>query len=70
MIVATYRADAHDEGYPRSSESDLDPRPSLGESLDDADLVTSDEHRVAPERRRHDGPTDVNDDDVDAESVR
>jgi hypothetical protein len=71
MVAATLRPDSFDEGYPRSSEADLDPGPDLSESLDDADLVASDEHRVVPERRRHDGPPDDEDrfEDVeDAES--
>lgn len=62
--------DSDDEGYPRSSEADLDPGPDLSESLADADLAASDEHRVAPERRRQDGPLTnedgfENDDEVD-----
>lgn len=70
MVVATSRADPYGEGYPRSSDADLDPGPGLSESLDDADLVASDEHRVGAERRRHE-PTAAEDrfeDGDDAES--
>ena len=60
MVIATSRSDPFNEGYPPSSEADLDPGPDLSESLDDADRSASDEHRVAPEHRRHDAPMDAN----------
>lgn len=69
MVVATSRPDPYDAGYPRSSQADLDPHPDLSESLDDADRVASDEHRVVPEGRRHDGPTDDEDRFGDADAV-
>jgi hypothetical protein len=61
MVVATSLPDPYDEGYPRSSEADLDPGPDLSGSLDDADLVASDEHRVAQEHHRHEAPLDTDD---------
>jgi len=75
MVVATSSIDPHDEGYPRSSEADLDPGPDVSETLDEADLLASDEHRVVPEHQRHDGGDsedrfDDADDVVDAESGR
>jgi hypothetical protein len=69
MVVATSRPDPYDEGYPRSSQADLDPGPDPSESLDDADRVASDEHRVVLGGRRPDRSTDGEDlfdgDDVD-----
>jgi hypothetical protein len=59
MVVATSWPDQYDEGYPRSSEADLDPGPDLSGSLDDADLVASDEHRVVPGHHRHEAPPDA-----------
>ncbi len=61
MVDATSWPDPHDEGYPRSSEADLDPGPDLSGSLDDADLVASDEHRVVPEHHRPEVPVDTDD---------
>jgi hypothetical protein len=58
MVLSTSKLDPYDEGYPRSSEADLDPGPDLSESLDNADRVASDEHRVVPGGRRLDGLTD------------
>ncbi len=56
MVSSTARpesiTDPYDEGYPRSSEADLDPGPDASESLDYADRVVSDEHRVAVQGRR------------------
>jgi len=72
VVVATSGADPYGEGYPRSSDADLDPGPGVSESLDDADVVASDEHRVVAERGRH-RPTDAEDrfeDEDDAESGR
>lgn len=64
MVVPS--ADPYDEGYPRSSQVDLDPGPELCESLDHADRVASDEHRVVPPGRRLDRSTDLDDaDDID-----
>jgi hypothetical protein len=66
MVVATSWTDPHDEGYPRSTEADLDPGPDVSETLDEADLVASDEHRVVPEHQRHDGTdSDARFDDAD-----
>jgi hypothetical protein len=51
MVLSTARpaskTDPYDEGYPSSSEADLDPGPDSSESLDYADRVASAEHRVA-----------------------
>lgn len=44
-----------DEGYPLSSEADLDPGPDLGESLDEADREAGNEQRSVPEGPRPDG---------------
>jgi len=44
-----------DEGYPLSSEADLDPGPDLGESLDEADREAGNEQRYVPEGPRPDG---------------
>jgi hypothetical protein len=57
------------DGYPRSSDADLDPGPDSSESFDDADRMASDEHRVVPEHRRHDEPTDNDDGFEDADDV-
>jgi hypothetical protein len=54
MADATSIAGPYDEGYPRSSEADLDPDPGLSASLDEADRAAGDEHRVGPEGRRPD----------------
>jgi hypothetical protein len=68
-VVDTPRPDSYDDGYPRSSEADLDPGSDVSESLADADLAASDEHRVAPERRQDGSFTNedgfANADDVD-----
>ncbi len=69
MVAATFRPDPSDEGYPRSSKADLDPGPDVSESLDDADRVASDEHRVVLEGRRPDGSTAAGDDLEDAEDA-
>jgi hypothetical protein len=61
MVVETSSPDPYDEGYPRSSEADLDPGPDLSGSLDDADLVASDEHRVVPEHHGHEAPLHTDD---------
>lgn len=67
MVVAASRPDPLDEGYPRSSVADLDPGPEVSESLDEADLVASDEHRVVPDHQRQGESADDDDpfDDVD-----
>jgi hypothetical protein len=56
MVISTARraskTDPYDEGYPPSSEADLDPGPDPSESLDYADRLASDEHRVAVQGRR------------------
>jgi hypothetical protein len=75
VVATTSRPHSYDEGYPRSSEADLDPGPDLSESLDHADRVASDEHRVMPEGRRPDGSTYVEDrfkdsDDLDKAEAR
>lgn len=69
MVAATSKPDPYDEGYPRSSEADLDPGPDLSESLDDADRAASDEQRVVPEDRRPDGSTDDEDRSEDADDA-
>ena len=74
-VVATTCTDPHDERYPPSSLADLDPGPDLSESLNEADLVASDEHRVVQEHQRHAGTDDEDrfddaDDIDDAESGR
>ena len=55
MVAATFTPDPSDEGYPRSSKADLDPGPDVSESLDDADRVASEEHRVVLKGRRQGG---------------
>ena len=67
MVAATFTPDPSDAGYPRSSKADLDPGPDVSESLDDADRVASDEHRVVLEGRRPDGATAAEDDLDDAD---
>jgi len=62
MVEATSRPDPSDEGYPRSSKADLDPGPDVSESLDDADRVASEEHRVVLKGRRQGGSTADEDD--------
>ncbi len=59
MVVPTSRSDSHDEGYPRSSAADLDPGPDLNESLDYADRLASDEHRVVLQGRQLDRSTEA-----------
>lgn len=60
MVPSTARpaskTDPYDEGYPRSSEADLDPGADASESLDYADRMVSDEHRVAVHGRRLEPP--------------
>ena len=67
MVGSTSTLRPSDDGYPRSSQADLDPGPNLSESLDDADRVASSEHRVVPEGRRLDGSTDDEDPSDDAD---
>ena len=69
MVAATSKPDPYDEGYPRSSEADLDPGPDVSESLDDADRVASDEQRVGPQGPRPDGSTDAEDQFEDADDA-
>ncbi len=69
MVVATSRPDPYDEGYPRSSQADLDPGPGPSESLGNADRVASDEHRVVLGGRRPDRSTDGKDPFEDADDV-
>ena len=69
MVAATSKPGPYDEGYPRSSEADLDPGPDLSQSLDDADRATSDEQRVAPQGRRPDGSTGAADPFEDADDA-
>jgi hypothetical protein len=71
MVVATSMPDPYDEGYPPSSEADLDPGPDLRESLDEADRGVRDEQRSMRESRGHEALTDDEDrieDTDDAES--
>jgi len=66
VVVPTSRSDPYEEGYPRSSATDLDPGPDLSESLDDADRAASDEHRVVLQGRQLDQSTeDIRYDDAD-----
>jgi hypothetical protein len=58
MVVPHSRPDPYDEGYPPSNAADLDPGPDLSESLDYADRVAGDEHRVVMEGRQLDRLTD------------
>ena len=69
MVVPTSGPDSYNEGYPRSSDADLDPGPDVRESLDDADRVASDEHRVVAEHRRPGGATNDEDGFDDADDV-
>lgn len=69
MADATSMAGPDDEGYPRSSEADLDPDPGLSESLEDADRAAGDEHRVALEGRRPDGAIEDEERFEDADRV-
>jgi hypothetical protein len=71
MADATSTAGPDDEGYPRSSQADLDPGPDpgLSESLDDADRAAGDEHRVALEGRRPDGSIEDEERFEDADGV-
>lgn len=48
-------ADDYTEGYPSSTEADLDPGPALTTSLEDADREVGREQRHALEGRRPDG---------------
>ncbi len=57
MVAATSKPDLYNEGYPRSSEADLDPGPDRSESLEEADRVARDEHRVVLVGRRPGGST-------------
>ena len=67
MVFSTSKLDPYDEGYPRSSEADLDPGPDRSESLEEADRVASDEHRVVSVGQRagesRDGETSFEDAD-------
>jgi hypothetical protein len=58
MVVPSSRPDPYDEGYPPSNAADLDPGPDPSESLDYADRVAGDEHRVVMEGRQPDRLTD------------
>jgi hypothetical protein len=58
MVVSPSRPDPYDEGYPPSIAADLDPGPDLSESLDYADRVARDEHRVVMGGRQVDWLTD------------
>ena len=60
MATVTTGADL-DEGYPASSEADLEPGPDTSESLDDADRAAGDENRVQPEGQGPDESMDDND---------
>jgi hypothetical protein len=67
MVTVTSMPDPSDEGYPLSTKADLDPGPDLNESLDDADRMASDEHRVVPKGQRPDASTADEDRLEDAE---
>ena len=69
MGASTSKPDLYSEGYPRSSEADLDPGPYRSESLDDADRVARGEHRVVLEGRRPDASTDDENRIGDADDV-
>ena len=69
MAEATSMAGPYDEGYPRSSEADLDSDPGLSESLDEADREAGDEHRVALEGRRPDGSVEDEERFEDADGI-
>jgi len=64
-------AGPYDEGYPPSSESDLDPGvgPHLSESLEEADREVGEEHRIEPPGRRPDGSIEDEDRYEDADRV-
>lgn len=75
MFASRSETDSYNEGYPRSSDADLDPGPDVRETLDHADRVASNEHRVVDERRRVDDPTNSEDqfedvDDIDDAAIR
>ena len=57
------------EGYPPSSEADLDPGADVTESLEDADRDARSEHRFAPEGRRPDGAIEDEERFEDADRV-
>lgn len=59
----------YDEGYPPSTEADLDPGPGLSEPLEEADREVGDEHRTGPEGRRPDGSLEDEDRFEDADRV-
>jgi hypothetical protein len=67
MVASTSGPESYADGHPRSSDADLDPGPDVRESLEDADRVASDEHRVVAEHRRSGGST--NDQDGVEESM-
>jgi hypothetical protein len=69
MLAATSKPDLYNEGYPRSSEADLDPGPERCESLEEADLVISDEHRVVLVGRGAGGSRDDETSFEDADDV-
>ena len=69
MDIYPSRPEPYKEGYPRSSEADLDPGPDRSESLDDADRAASDEHRVVPERRQPGGAANYEDRFEDADDL-
>lgn len=50
-----------DEGYPSSSEADLEPGRGTSKSLADADRAAGDENRVRPEGQGPDESMDDND---------
>lgn len=58
MPATAVTAQRFGEGYPRSSEADLDPGSDLTESLEDADREAVKEQRCAPEGRGPDGSAD------------
>jgi hypothetical protein len=62
-------ASLDDDGYPRSSEADLDPGPDLSESLEDADRAAGDEQRVTPQGRRPDESIEDDERFEDADGV-
>jgi hypothetical protein len=59
-------AGSNDEGYPLSSEADLDPGPDLRQSLDEADREAGNEQRFVPEGRRPYGSIEDEDRDEGA----
>jgi hypothetical protein len=71
VVVATSTTDPFAGGYPRSSDADLNPGPDRSGSLDDADRLAVDEHRVALDGRQTDGEGIWADaDDVDDAEAR